>query len=43
VNDQGIAQPIDPGPLLEGTTPVADIPPPADPDGFRDRRAAGSG
>ena len=32
LNERGIAEPIDPGPPLDGTTPVADIPPPADPD-----------
>jgi len=32
VNAQGVAEPIDAGPPLEGTTPVAEIGPPADPD-----------
>ena len=32
LNDFGVAEPIDPGPPLEGTTPVAEIPAPADPD-----------
>jgi hypothetical protein len=32
LNDFGVAEPIDPGPPLEGTTPIAEIPAPADPD-----------
>jgi hypothetical protein len=40
VNADGIAEPIEPGPLLEGTTPVAEIPAPADPDEPRARRGA---
>ena len=32
LNEDGIAEPIDPGPLLEGTTPVSEIAPPPDPD-----------
>ena len=31
----GIAEPVEPGPSLEGTTPVAEIAPPADPDAER--------
>jgi hypothetical protein len=31
-NDASIAEPIDPGAPLDGTTPVTDIPAPADPD-----------
>jgi hypothetical protein len=40
VNEHGIAEPVDPGPPLEGTTPVEEVPPPADPDEnrLRDRR-----
>ncbi len=36
LNEDGIAGPIDPGPLLEGTTPVSEIAPPPDPDAGRD-------
>lgn len=43
VNEHGIAEPIDPGPPLEGTIPVADIPPPADPDARRGRSAGAGG
>lgn len=32
LNDERIAEPIDPGPSLEGTTAVTDIPAPSDPD-----------
>lgn len=35
VNDAGIAEPIDPGPPLDGTEAVNLIPPPADPDAAR--------
>jgi hypothetical protein len=40
LNEHGVAEPIDPGPPLEETTPVGDIPAPADPDAGRlaDRR-----
>jgi hypothetical protein len=39
LNEHGIAEAIDPGPALEGTTPVTDIAAPADPDeGRYDRR-----
>jgi len=43
LNDFGVAEPIDPGPPLEGTTPVADIPAPADPDEGRYTPAHGNG
>ena len=35
LNEHGVAEPIDPGPPLEETTPVTDIPAPADPDADR--------
>jgi hypothetical protein len=39
LNEHGIAEPIDPGPALDGTTPVTEIAAPADPDeGRYDRR-----
>jgi hypothetical protein len=41
LNDQGVAGPIDPGPPLEETTPVAEIPTPADPDGIAAERRNG--
>jgi hypothetical protein len=42
LNDHGIAEAIDPGPTLEGTTPVTDIAAPADPDEGRYDRRNGS-
>lgn len=41
LNNEGVAEPIDPGPPLEETTAVAEIPAPADPDGIRAERRNG--
>ena len=39
LNAHGIAEPIDPGPPLEGTVPLSDVPAPADPDAPRTQPA----
>lgn len=42
LNDYGIAEAIDPGPPLDGTVPVTEIAPPADPDAARLERRNGA-